>query len=169
MAEGLRAAGRYDVIATDIAPDPDRGIEKLDVTDAQAVETALQGVDTVLHFGWAKDEDDFLGKVLPVNVTGAYHVYEGARKGGVSRVIFASSNHATGFYRVGEQVTPKDHRPDSFYGLSKAILNCWVGYIRINTGSLPSTSGSATFRATTVRILNGPRISGFLAAIWCTW
>lgn len=161
LAEGLRAAGRYDVIATDIAPDPDRGIEKLDVTDAQAVETALQGMDTVLHFGWAKDEDDFLGKVLPVNVTGAYHVYEGARKGGVSRVIFASSNHATGFYRVGEQVTPKDHRPDSFYGLSKSYIELLgrlysdqygISSFNIRIGNFPGDDRPHSDRATHIWI-----------------
>ncbi|MDO7906860.1 NAD(P)-dependent oxidoreductase [Paenibacillus sp. JX-17] len=122
VAEGLKASGRYEVTATDIHADPARGVTKLDVTDGTAVEEALRGIDTVLHFGWAKDEEDFLGKVLPVNVTGAYHIYEGARKAGVSRVIFASSNHATGFYKVGEEITPEDHRPDSFYGLSKSYI-----------------------------------------------
>jgi uronate dehydrogenase len=40
----------------------------------------------------------------------------------VSRVIFASSNHVTGFYHVDEQVTSEmPYRPDSLYGLTK----CW--------------------------------------------
>ncbi|MDR9854280.1 NAD-dependent epimerase/dehydratase family protein [Paenibacillus sp. VCA1] len=56
LAEGLKSSNRYDVIATDVNADPGGGIIKLDVTDAPAVEAALQGVDTVLHFGWAKDE-----------------------------------------------------------------------------------------------------------------
>ena len=122
VADGLRSIGKYEVAATDIRPDPEHGVGKLDITDGEAVAAALEGIDTVLHFGWAKDEDDFLGKVLPINVTGAYHIYEGARKSGVSRVIFASSNHATGFYKVGEHIKPEDHRPDSFYGLSKSYI-----------------------------------------------
>ena len=38
------------------------------------------------------------------------------------RIVFASSNHVTGFYRQDEVITPKDPvRPDGFYGLSKAF------------------------------------------------
>jgi uronate dehydrogenase len=51
-----------------------------------------------------------------------YNLYEAARKHGVKRVVFASSNHVTGFYRQGETITA-DHppRPDSYYGVSKAF------------------------------------------------
>lgn len=45
-----------------------------------------------------------------------------ARKQGVKRVVFASSNHVSGFYRQDETITA-DHpaRPDGMYGLSKAF------------------------------------------------
>ena len=47
---------------------------------------------------------------------------EAARQAGVKRVVFASSNHAVGFYRrkrkIGTDVTV---RPDSRYGVSKAF------------------------------------------------
>jgi uronate dehydrogenase len=49
-------------------------------------------------------------------------VFEAARRHGVRRVVFASSNHAVGFYprhrRIGTDVTV---RPDSRYGVSKAF------------------------------------------------
>lgn len=123
LTEGLRATGRYDIVAADIHPDAQAGVVELDVTDAARMRELLKGADTVLHIAWAKDEDDFLGKVLPINVTGAYHLYEAARLEGVKRVIFASSNHATGYYKVGEEVEPTDpYRPDSFYGLSKCYI-----------------------------------------------
>ncbi|MEK3726063.1 NAD-dependent epimerase/dehydratase family protein [Paenibacillus sp. FSL H8-0034] len=123
LLQGLREQGKYDIVAADLQPDPDQGIVKLDVTDANRLQELMQGVDVVLHFAWAQDEEDFLGKVLPINVTGAYHVYEAARTHGVKRVIFASSNHATGFYKVGETVEPDEpYRPDSFYGLSKCYI-----------------------------------------------
>lgn len=119
----LKKRGTYDIMGVDIEPDRDRNVVQLDVTDAARLEALTVGVHTVLHFAWAKDAEDFLGKVLPLNVTGAYHLYEAARKNGVKRIIFASSNHATGFYRVGEQVKPEDpYRPDSFYGLSKCYI-----------------------------------------------
>jgi hypothetical protein len=33
------------------------------------------------------EEEDFLGKVLPIHVTEAYRLYEAARQNGVKRVI----------------------------------------------------------------------------------
>lgn len=125
----LKKRGTYDILGVDIEPDRDRNVVQLDVTDAARLEALTVGVHTVLHFAWAKDEEDFLGKVLPLNVTGAYHLYEAARKNGVKRIIFASSNHVTGFYRVGEQVKPEDpYRPDSFYGLSKCYIEQLARY-----------------------------------------
>ena len=87
----------YDVLATDIEADADQGIESLDITNAQQIKEKTIGIDTILHIAWQKDEDDFLGVALPVNVTGAYHLFEAAKENGVQRIIFASSNHSTGF------------------------------------------------------------------------
>ncbi len=121
LLDGLQA--HYEVIGADVKADESRGIVPLDITDEQRLGELMNGIDTVLHIAWKKDEDDFLGVALPVNVGGAYHVYEAARKHGVRRVIFASSNHATGFYRVGEEIDVKDpYRPDSIYGLSKCYI-----------------------------------------------
>lgn len=118
---GLRQ--EYDVIATDVEADEQAGIIQLDITDAKQLDDMMPGIDTILHIAWKKDEDDFLGVALPINVGGAYHIYEAARKHQVRRVIFASSNHATGFYQVGEEVDVHDpYRPDSIYGLSKCYI-----------------------------------------------
>src|SRR6185369_12024408 len=41
---------------------------------------------------------------------------------GVRRIVFASSNHVTGFYRRDEVISPADPvRPDGFNGVSKAF------------------------------------------------
>jgi len=113
----------YDVLATDIEADADQGIESLDITNAQQIKEKTIGIDTILHIAWQKDEDDFLGVALPVNVTGAYHLFEAAKENGVQRIIFASSNHSTGFYKVGEDIDVNDpYRPDSIYGLSKCYI-----------------------------------------------
>jgi uronate dehydrogenase len=123
IAEGLRNTDRYDIVATGLHEDDEAHIVALDVTDPDQMDKLTQGVDTIIHSAWAADEEDFLGKVLPLNVTAAYHLYEAARLNGVRRVIFASSNHATGFYKVGEDVEVTDpYRPDSFYGLSKCYI-----------------------------------------------
>ena len=42
---------------------------------------------------------------------GLHNLYEAARKQGVKRIVFASSNHVTGFYRQDEVVGLKD--PDA--------------------------------------------------------
>ena len=89
--------------------------------DLAAMQALLADVDAVLHFGGVSVEKPF-EVVLPANIVGAYHVYEAARQRGVRRIVFASSNHVTGFYGQGETITPKAlPRPDSYYGLSKAF------------------------------------------------
>lgn len=89
--------------------------------DEAAMYALLEGVDAVLHFGGVSIEKPF-STVLPANIVGAYNLYEAARRRGTKRIVFASSNHVTGFYGQGEtipaHVVP---RPDSYYGLSKAF------------------------------------------------
>ena len=88
--------------------------------DAQAVHTLLEGVNAVVHLGGVSTEQPWQ-PILEANVMGVVHLYEAARKHGVKRIVFASSNHVTGFYRQDEVINPRDPvRPDGFYGLSKA-------------------------------------------------
>ena len=54
-----------------------------------------------------------------VNITGTYHVLEAARRTGVDRVVYASSNRVTGFYDIDTLVDEHAPRPDGFYGVSK--------------------------------------------------
>jgi uronate dehydrogenase len=50
------------------------------------------------------------------------NLYEAARLQGTKRIVFASSNHVTGFYRQDEVIDTKmPPKPDGFYGLSKAF------------------------------------------------
>jgi uronate dehydrogenase len=89
--------------------------------DRQAVLDLLRGIDAVVHLGGISTEHPF-DQILQANIIGAYNLYEAARQHGVKRVVFASSNHVTGFYRQDEVIDatmPK--RPDSYYGLSKAF------------------------------------------------
>ena len=89
--------------------------------DAAAIHELLAGVDAVVHLGGVSTEQPW-DAILPANIVGTYNLYEAARKQGVKRVVFASSNHVTGFYRQDEVVGLKDPaRPDGLYGLSKAF------------------------------------------------
>jgi uronate dehydrogenase len=89
--------------------------------DRAAVHALLEGVDAVVHLGGVSTEKSW-ESILGANIVGMVHLYEAARAHGVKRIVYASSNHATGFYRQDEVVSPRDPvRPDGFYGLSKAF------------------------------------------------
>jgi uronate dehydrogenase len=92
-----------------------------DLADAAAVDAAVAGCDAIVHLGGISVEVPF-DAILQANILGVYHLYESARRHGVKRVVFASSNHVTGFYKQSETITA-DHpaRPDSYYGVSKAF------------------------------------------------
>ncbi len=92
-----------------------------DLADHDAVLKMCDSVDAVLHFGGISVEDKF-EPIMQANILGLHHLYEGVYKAGVKRVIYASSNHVTGFYRTDELVdADMPLRPDSFYGVSKCF------------------------------------------------
>jgi len=89
--------------------------------DAAAVLELCEGVQAIVHLGGVSTEQPWQ-PILEGNIVGTYNVYEAARRQGVKRIVFASSNHVTGFYRQDEVVSPLDPvRPDGLYGLSKAF------------------------------------------------
>ena len=88
---------------------------------AEAVTRLLDGVDAVVHLGGISVEGPF-EPILQANIVGVYNLYEAARQQQVRRIVFASSNHVTGFYRQDEVIDPRaPMRPDSYYGISKAF------------------------------------------------
>lgn len=92
-----------------------------DLADAVAVSAMVQGCQAIVHMGGVSVEGPF-DPILQANIVGVYNLYEAARQHGVKRVVFASSNHVTGFYRQSETVTTAHApRPDSLYGVSKAF------------------------------------------------
>ena len=92
-----------------------------DLADASAVMAMMQGVDAVVHLGGVSTEAAF-EPILQGNILGVYNLYEAARKQDVKRIVFASSNHVTGFYKQSETINASHPpRPDSLYGVSKAF------------------------------------------------
>lgn len=91
-----------------------------DLRDPAVVDRLLQGVDVLIHMAGTSVERP-LPEIIENNLRGLVEVYEGARRHGVRRIVFASSNHAIGMYPV-EDTLDLDcaFRPDGFYGLSKA-------------------------------------------------
>ncbi len=92
-----------------------------DLAVLDQVEAAVDGVEGIIHLGGFSVEGPW-ETILQANIIGCYNLFEAARRKGVKRVVFASSNHAVGFYprarRIGSDVTL---RPDSRYGASKAF------------------------------------------------
>ena len=92
-----------------------------DIRDMAALEKVMAGIDCVVHLAGVPEEAAW-DQVLPLNIEGCYNVFEAARRCGVKRVIFASSNHAVGFHRRERFIdNTVDPRPDSRYGVSKVF------------------------------------------------
>jgi len=118
LARKLRLADVADI--RDLKPNEEA--LRFDLSDEAAVHAACQGVDAIIHFGGAPLERPW-GEVLNSNIRGSYHIYEGARKAGVGRVVYASSVHAIGYHRLEDQIDAHAaHRPDGLYGLSKCFV-----------------------------------------------
>ncbi len=95
-----------------------------DIADFDCVKKAVDGVDTVVHQAADPAVDATWESVLHSNIIGVYNVYEACRQCGVNKVVFASTNHVTGYYeKDGRTYTTPDMpvRPDSYYGASKAF------------------------------------------------
>ncbi len=102
------------------AADASEEVQICDLSDKQAVHQLVEGVDAILHFGGVSVERPF-EEILGANISGVFHIYEAARRHGVKRIIFASSNHVIGFYKQDETIDAHSpRRPDSYYGLSKS-------------------------------------------------
>ena len=116
-------AGKYALRLSDRVPITDlrdgETFMQADLTDFDAVRELSQGVDGILHFGGHPGEGSWEA-ILDANIVGMRNIYEAALQTGVKRVVWASSNHAVGFYRRDETI---DHtvypKPDSRYGVSK--------------------------------------------------
>jgi uronate dehydrogenase len=118
-------AGKYTLRLSDIKP-----VKKLaagetsvpgDVARLSDMLRATKGVDAIVHLGGFSVEGPW-NEILRANIIGCYNAFEAARRNGVKRILFPTSNHATGFYRRDETI---DHRvypkPDSRYGVSKVF------------------------------------------------
>jgi uronate dehydrogenase len=123
LRSGLRADAETLVLVdrSPIEAGAAEEVHQSDVANLDAVRAALRGADACIHLAGISSEASF-PDILHANIEGTWAVYEAARREGVGRVVFASSNHATGMYPVGEPVSAESApRPDTYYGTSKAF------------------------------------------------
>src|SRR5688500_13603972 len=74
-------------------PTPEKDDECIagDIRDFEALRKACDGVNALLHLAAVSDEDDFMTRLLPMNIVGLYNAFEAARLAGVRKVLFTST------------------------------------------------------------------------------
>jgi uronate dehydrogenase len=121
LLKGAYPAIRWSDIKRPADLAADETFVQADLSVMSEVEQAVAGVQGIVHLGGYSVEGPW-ETILNSNIVGCYNLFEAARRNGVERVVFASSNHAVGFYprqrRIG---TDAPVRPDSRYGVSKAF------------------------------------------------
>ena len=100
-----------------------------ELTDPDALDAAMAGVTAVAHLAGQPTEAPW-PVIRDSNIEGCFQLFEAARRAGVRRVVFASSNHAVGFTPRGEADLPPDvpARPDTLYGVSKVFGEALARY-----------------------------------------
>lgn len=168
-----------ELVSTDIRPAspvaPGDSVVTTDLGDLESLVELFVGADGVVHLGGIADEADF-HDLADVNIVGTYHVLEAARRAGVPRVVYASSNRLTGMYSAGEHVTPDmPPRPDGFYGVSKVAAESLcrlyadkfgISTVSVRIGTYEQRPGSAREQRTWLSPADAVR--AFLAAMTTT-
>ena len=116
LRESLRPCAHVlrlsDVAALAPAQGAHEEVVPCDLADKAAVDALVAGCDAIVHLGGVSVERPF-EEVLEANIKGVFHIYEGARRHGVRRVVFASSNHVIGFHKQSEHIDAHAaRRPD---------------------------------------------------------
>jgi nucleoside-diphosphate-sugar epimerase len=120
------AAGGWRVRGFDLQPTPGAAESVIgDLQDPEAVRDATAGAAAVVHLGGVPDDEDFLTRLLPVNIVGAHNLFEAARHHGIARVVLASSGQVNWWQqldgpwplRVADPYTPRH-----WYAVGKIFL-----------------------------------------------
>jgi uronate dehydrogenase len=125
MIRPLLAGVYRDIVLSDLKEPanlaPHETFIPADLTRIDQVERACEGIDGIIHLGGCSIEGSWEA-ILQANIIGCYNLFEAARRKSVRRVVFASSNHAIGFYpRVQRISVDAVARPDTRYGVSKVF------------------------------------------------
>jgi uronate dehydrogenase len=126
------AAGRIGTSLQALLPDygwtlrcldraPGEGIVEGDVTSPDDLDSVVAGAHAIVHLAGQPTEAPW-PVIRDANLDGTFQLFEAARRHGVRRVVYASSNHAVGFTPLdGELAADIAPRPDTLYGVSKVF------------------------------------------------
>jgi uronate dehydrogenase len=153
-------AGRYRLRLSDKRTLKAANFVKADVSRMTDALRITKGVDAIVHLGGYSVEGAWPA-ILQANIVGCYNVFEAARRNGVKRIVFPTSNHAVGFYRrdrtIDHRVYPK---PDSRYGVSKVFGEA--------LGSLYADKYGLEFLMIRIGNVNPAPIDKRRLSIWCS-
>jgi NAD+ dependent glucose-6-phosphate dehydrogenase len=126
-------ASRYDLrlatwqLARDMPPaalPAGADILRVDIQDQDALSAAMKGISAVVHLAGQREYAADWEQLRGPNIDGVRNLFEAARRNGVAKVVFASSNHVTGYldeHRRWPIAGGEPPRPDSLYGVTKAF------------------------------------------------
>lgn len=117
-------ADRYSLVLLDLESDDASEVHEADLSRWDESWPALfEGVDVVVHLAANPNDSATWDAVVGPNIDGTANVFHAAGLSGVSRVVFASSNHAMGGYRPLEGPITEDlpPLPDGPYGATKLM------------------------------------------------
>jgi nucleoside-diphosphate-sugar epimerase len=97
LLKGIYPAIRWSDIRKPDGLANDEDFMAADLAAYAQVERIAAGVDDIVHLGGHSTEGSW-DTIHNANIVGCYNVFEAAYRQGVKRVVFASSNHAVGFY-----------------------------------------------------------------------
>jgi nucleoside-diphosphate-sugar epimerase len=90
------------IAASHLLEIPDWNFFLADLADFYALQTAVEGMDVVVHMAANADSTAGWDSILSNNIIGTYHVFEACRLAGVKRIIFASSIMVNSGYKAEE-------------------------------------------------------------------
>lgn len=116
-------APHFALRAFDLKPTPGAADMHVgDIADRAAVDRAVAGIDTIIHFGGCpRMEADFLRDLVQPNIVGLWNILDAARLAGVKRVIFASSTNVAFGATQQAQLTTDTVHVFNPYGATKAF------------------------------------------------
>ena len=133
-------SSKYDLSGLDLKDVTGYPTIVANLSDYDKILPSFKGIDAVVHLAADPNHQGNWESNLEHNIVGTRNVYEAARISGVQRVIFASSNHAVGFYPLKDNPYKQVYdgefkgirqpieplpinviRPDGYYGVSKAF------------------------------------------------
>jgi uronate dehydrogenase len=110
-----------DIVAFE-ATGPNQDVRVADLADPATLPALLEGVDAVVHFAGYPREASWQ-VLLDANIRTVINLWEASVTAGVDRILYASSNHAVGYYPRTAHIDARvPARPDGRYGVTKVFM-----------------------------------------------